>query len=311
MANFSRRNFVKGIGVAVSASVLPITTNAEIFLQPLVRAKDIHRILGCNIRVALPDDDAVGKGWKDRKEICIKIIKAQKADIIGMQEVLRNQAEDIQKALPDYFSFGFDGPEMDINKETYNGIAKNLVIFSKKRYDFISAGCYWLSETPEIAGSLSWNTARARHVNWVRLRDKVSGKEFRVLATHLDHKAQEARNKQAEMIVRESAQYTVDFPQFLIGDFNVDAKNPVFNIITDGNWTESYTKVHGPEDPGATYHNFLGPVFSKSKSKKTGKIDFIFTKGNVEVENAKIIYDQVNGVYPSDHYFISSDVKLV
>ncbi|MGM9477466.1 endonuclease/exonuclease/phosphatase family protein [Pedobacter sp. GSP4] len=309
MTTFSRRNFIKGLGIAASASVLPVSANA--LMDKAYVKKSSHRILGCNIRVALPEDDALGRGWKARKEICIQTIKAQKPDIIGLQEVLRIQAEDIQKAMPNYFSFGFDGPEMDVNKETYNGIAKNLVIFSKKRYAMVSAGCYWLSETPEIGGSLAWNTARARHVNWVRLLDKDSGKEFRVLATHLDHKDQEARNKQGQMIVKESAQYIADFPQLLIGDFNVDMKNPVFNIITEGGWKESYLTAHGPNEPGATFHNFLGPAYLKTKEKQTGKIDFIFTRGKIEVQNAAIVYDEVNGVYPSDHYFVSADIGFI
>jgi len=307
----TRRNFVKGIGVVASASLWPLKSSANLLSGEHAFATNTHKILGCNIRVALPEDDAIGRGWKARKDSCIKVIQAQKPDIIGLQEVLRIQAEDFQKAMPDYFAFGFDGPEMDVNKETYNGIAKNLVIFSKKRYAMVSAGCYWLSETPEIGGSLAWNTARARHVNWVRLLDKKSGKEFRVLATHLDHKAQEARNKQGEMIVRESAQYTADFPQILIGDFNVDMKNPVFKIITNGGWSESYLTANGPNEPGPTFHNFLGPEYLKTKGTQTGKIDFIFTKGKIKTEIASIIYDQINGIYPSDHYFVSSNVSFI
>ncbi|RDC56392.1 endonuclease [Pedobacter chinensis] len=309
MSEFSRRNFVKSLGLVFSTTILGTQTQAISRFSETQRFENNHRILGCNIRVALPEDDALGRGWKARKDICIKIIKAQKPDIIGLQEVLRVQAEDIQKAMPDYFSFGFDGPEMDVNKETYNGIAKNLVVFSKKRYAMVSAGCYWLSETPEIGGSLAWDTARARHVNWVRLLDKKSGKEFRVMATHLDHKSQEARNKQGEMIIKESSQYQKDFPQLLIGDFNVDAKNPVFKIITDGGWNESYLTVHGNQEPGATFHNFLGNEYIKTNA--TGKIDFIFTRGQIQVQSANIIKDQINGIYPSDHYFVSTDISLI
>jgi endonuclease/exonuclease/phosphatase family metal-dependent hydrolase len=306
MSNFSRRNFVKGIGVALSATALPTLANASSVIFEQEKVKGSHRILSCNIRVALPEDDATGNGWKDRKDACIKIIKNQKPDIIGMQEVLRVQAEDIEKAFPDYYVFGFEGPEMDFNKDTYNGIAKNLVIFSKKRYTMTSAGNYWLSETPEIGGSLSWNTARARHVNWVRLRDNQTGKDFRVLAVHLDHKTQEARDKQAQMIIKECNQYQPEFPQILIGDFNVNEKNPVYKIITDAAWTDTYVAVNGDKEPIATFHGFKGDKYPK----KGSKIDFIFTKGNLKTESTSIIKDNVNGIYPSDHYFVSADVTF-
>ena len=58
MTNFSGRDFVKGVGIAVSASVLPNISNAEIISKSISSVNNIHRILGCNIRVALPEDDA-------------------------------------------------------------------------------------------------------------------------------------------------------------------------------------------------------------------------------------------------------------
>jgi len=304
--SLSRRNFIKGSSLVITASYL--SNSGMAMATPA--DKNIHKVLGCNIRVALPEDEAIGRGWDVRKKACIKLIKAQKADLIGFQEVLKVQAEDLKNEMPDYGCFGFEGPEMDINPETYNGIAKNLVMYAKKRYEMISAGCYWLSETPEIGGSKSWNTARARHVNWLRLKDKKTGKQFRVMAVHLDHKDQEARNKQGQLIVKESEQYAADFPQLLIGDFNVDATNPVYRILTAGNWKDSYRDIHGELEPGPTFHNFLGKEYSKSTDKKTGKIDFIFTKGNIKTTGAQIIDDEVDGMYPSDHYFVSAEIAF-
>ena len=310
MSEVSRREFVKGLGIAVSATCLPLASFGETTDLGLKPGAVSHRVLGCNIRVALPEDDAIGRGWSARKKACIQLIKEQKPDLIGFQEVLKVQADDLKKEMPDYGYFGFEGPEMDVNPETYNGIAKNLVMYSKKRYEMLSAGCYWLSETPEIGGSKSWNTARARHVNWLRLKDRASGKEFRVMAVHLDHKDQEARNKQGQLIVKESAQYLPDFPQLLIGDFNVDATNPVYGIITGGGWVDTYRSIHGNAEPGATFHNFLGNAYKNAAGKTTGKIDFIFTKGKFKAEAATIIKDQVDGMYPSDHYFVSTEVSF-
>ncbi len=310
MSNQSRRNFIKGAGIAVSASCLPIAGIAASLVQPEDQGSQFHRVLGCNIRVALPEDDAVGRGWSARKKACIQVIKAQKPDLIGFQEVLKVQADDLKKEMSDYGCFGFEGPEMDVNPETYNGIAKNLVLYAKKRYEMISGGCYWLSETPEIGGSKSWNTARARHVNWLRLKDRQTNKEFRIMAVHLDHKDQEARNKQGQLIVRESSQYTADFPQLLIGDFNVDASNPVYTIITDGGWTDTYRVIHGAAEPGPTFHNFLGKDYAKTKPKN-GKIDFIFTRGKIDTKAAGIVYDQPNGIYPSDHFFVNAEIRLL
>ncbi len=308
MSNLNRRRFLKSTSIVAAAACLPGVANAEELILLPNSSANSHRVMGCNIRVALPEDDALGRGWSARKKSCIGIIKAQKADLIGFQEVLKVQADDLKKAMPDYGCFGFEGPEMDVNPETYNGIAKNLVMYTKKRYEFVGAGTYWLSETPEIGGSKSWNTARARHVNWLRLKDKNTGLEFRVMAVHLDHKEQEARNKQGQLIVRESSQYLSDFPQLLIGDFNVTATNPVYGIITAGGWKDTYTEINGDKDPGATFHNFEGTNYAKAKTN--GRIDFIFTKGKFKTISSHIVYDQLDGVYPSDHFFIMSEVAF-
>ena len=135
--------------------------------------------------------------------------------------------EDLERGLPEFASFGFVGPEMDARQVGYPGIAKNPILYSRARYDLVAAGGFWLSETPHLPGSLSWDSARARHVNWVRLRDRASHRQFRVLNTHLDHQSQRAREEQIKMILAEAAFYPADFPQFLAGDFNAGAANPV------------------------------------------------------------------------------------
>lgn len=266
-----------------------------------------HKIMSCNIRVALDEDEAKGFGWNDRKDICIQIIGSYNPDIICLQEVLKVQYQDIKKAFAGYMAFGFEGPEMDAHPEGYHGIAKNVIFFSREKYEFVSSGCYWLSETPHIAGSKSWETARARHCNWVRLKDKVTGKEFRVLDVHLDHISQGAKEGQINMIINEAAQYDKNFPQLLAGDYNSDIKNNVIKVIKSSGWTDTYSVIHGEVETGRTMHAFKG---IKAKPGQNGRIDFIFSSGPVKTIASELIKDEVNGKYPSDHYFIYADVIL-
>ena len=176
----------------------------------------------------------------------------------------------------------------------------------------ISAGGFWLSETPHIAGSVSWDSARPRFVNWVDLRERDSGREFRVWNGHLDHIGQVARERQAQLIVEAANALADDLPQLLTADFNADAANPAIEIIKAGGWLDTYAAVHGPDDPGFTFHAFLGPRFVESRppEKINGKIDFIFCRGPVKTLAANIIRDSRAGRYPSDHYFGSAEVEL-
>src|SRR5690606_25833383 len=151
--------------------------------------------------VDLPEDEAKGFGWQHRKDICAKVIADEKPDIICLQEVLKGQFEDLKSAFPQFQGFGFDGPEMDAHTLGYHGIAKNPILFSDDRYALVSGGTYWLSETPLKAGSISWGSARARHANYIRLQDKKSKREFRVVNLHLDHISQEARENQIQVVL--------------------------------------------------------------------------------------------------------------
>lgn len=152
---------------------------------------------------------------------------------------------------------------------------------------------------------MAWETARARHVNWVRLKEKNTGKVFRVLNTHFDHVSKEAKQKSAEMILKESDQYPENFPQILAGDFNSDVTSSPIRTLRS-KWEDSFSVLHNDIDPGFTVHGFIGP---KASTKK-GKVDFIFHRGPVEVRKAAVIKDNRNGVYPSDHYFVSATLKL-
>lgn len=300
----SRRKFVQGLGTVLLSPLVPQIG----FSKTTSANKTTHHILSCNIRVALPEDEAQGLGWSHRKKICIQIIKAKKPDIICLQEVLKVQSDDMRKSFPGFISFGFEGPEMDANPTGYHGIAKNPIMFSRSRYELISAGCFWLSETPQIAGSKSWDTARARHANWVRLREHNTNNEFRVINTHLDHVSQNAREMQVKMILDESKQYPATFAQIFTGDFNEDATNRVITLIKEAGWVDTYSQVHGDSDPGFTGHGFLGPKHGE-KAKK-GKIDFIFSRSTMGTSAASVIRDAVNGQYPSDHYFVSAAVDM-
>lgn len=306
-----RRAFLKNIGLVASLPALGRVAFAAADAPAKQAAASVHTILSCNIRVALPEDEATGNGWSARRDLCLDVIRAQKPDLICFQEVIRVQMVDLEKGLPTHAGFGFEGPEMDVRMVGYQGIAKNPIFYSRERYEFVSAGSFWLSETPHIPGSLSWESARARHVNWVRLRDRATQRQFRVLSTHLDHVSQPAREEQIKLILAEAATYAPEFPQILAGDFNASAANQVFKLVLDAGWKDSHQESPEPHDDGNTTHGFLGENNKKSEAaKKRGPIDFIFTQGPISTLSWKIVRDSREGRYPSDHYFIAAKLSF-
>lgn len=274
--------------------------------------RHIHRVMTCNIRIAgLPDDDSIpGRKWEDRRDVMLKVILSRKPDIVCTQEVIYKSYAYMKAKMKGYQSYGFAGPEMDPYTDGYHFIGKNVIFWKSDRYEFVSSGCYWLSDHPEIGGSVAWGTARARHCNWVRLRDKSSGVEFRVMDIHLDHISEAARQAQMKMAVAEAAQYASDFPQILCGDFNSGITSVAVKCLHEAGWNDSYEAIHGAEEVGYTAHNFKGPDRYKGTDKIGRRIDFIFSHGPVKSLDSEILKDCVNGIYPSDHYFMYSDLEF-
>jgi len=252
-------------------------------------------ILTCNIRCFGAED---GKNnWVYRKKFCVEVMEAQSPDIICFQEMWAEQFTDMFSLLPGFESYAMvDEP---------NGRRPlNCIFYRSNAFTRISAGGFWLSETPHVAGSKSWDSACVRLANWIRLEDCATGMEFRVVNTHLDHVSQVAREHQAGLIVEDAGAYPEDYVQILTGDMNCDSRNKVIDIFKAGGWIDTYNCVHGTEDPGHTYHEFLGHKYNSP----IGKMDWIFTKGPSKVTGATLITDSVDGKYPSDHYFVSATI---
>lgn len=254
-------------------------------------------ILSSNIRCSGALDGQ--NGWTHRKDLCTRVIRSRSPDIVCFQEMCEDQFRDMACACPEYQTYAMiDEP---CGPHPMNGI-----FYRRAAYACLSAGGYWLSQTPHVAGSKSWDSACIRLANWIRLEDKTSGATFRVINTHLDHEGQTARENQARLIVEDTQAYPTDYAQVLTGDMNCDSRNRAIQIFKAGGWIDTYGVMHGTEDPGPTYHEFLGP----KSSSLTGKMDWIFVKGKLRIREAEVIRDSSDGRFPSDHYFISATLEV-
>ncbi len=252
------------------------------------------KILSCNIRTSLARDGE--NAWERRKDFCARVIRAQSADVIGFQEMSAVQYADLEAALPAYAVYA-------LVDEPCGDRPQNAIFYRRDAFRLVSAAGYWLSQTPHVAGSRSWDSACVRLANWVRLQDRSTGFEFRLVNTHLDHISQPAREGQAALLVEDARAYPPEYPQILTGDLNANAANRAIAMLQAGGWIDT-GGARGGGDPGLTFHAFQGPATASAE----GKIDWIFTRGTLAVLGAEIIRDSENGRFPSDHYFVSAVV---
>ena len=257
------------------------------------------KIMTCNIRSwgANDGDDS----WVHRKDFCIETIRSREPDIIGFQEMWTEHFADLK---PEFAEFDFYG----MIDEPLGRHPMDTIFYRREAFDLVSSGGYWLSETPHVTGSKSWDSACVRLANWVRLFDRDSQKEFRMINTHLDHRGQVARENQARIICEDAKAYPESYPQFLTGDLNCDHQNPAIGVLKEQGWGDTYGVIHGTEAPGFTFHAFKGPKFAESS--RCDKMDWVFARGEINVLNAEVIDDDQNGRFPSDHYFVLAEVSL-
>ena len=244
--------------------------------------------------------------WKHRRPFVIELLKKQQADVIGTQEALRFQLDEIRGELDHYGEIGV-GRDDGLHSGEYNAI-----LYRTDRFRVGESGTFWFSETPAHAGSRSWGNRLPRICSWALLIEKNSGKGFYIYNVHLDTWSQESRRKSIDLLLRKVRNRHHDYPLLITGDFNINERNPIIRFLKGGSdengelspvkLIDTYRAVH-PKAAGGTFNLFWGYRYGP-------KIDYIFAEATTDVLSTEIIRDSFNGRYPSDHFPITAKVLL-
>lgn len=230
-----------------------------------------------NIRYDNPEDGL--NNWKYRKDKVADFIKNQHIDIIGMQEVLHNQLEDLKERLPQYAEVGV-GREDGKTKGEYSPL-----FFRKDKFELLASNTFWLSQYPDSAGFIGWDGACTRIATWAKLKDKKTGKIFMAVNTHFDHVGTEARKNSALLIIKKIKEIVGTQPAVLTGDFNVSDKWEAYKTITSNAFVmkDAYKVAAKREGVNYTFHDW-----GKVPMKEREKIDYIFVTPQITVLDAYI-----------------------
>lgn len=261
-------------------------------------ASEALRVMSYNVRNSRAQDGE--DAWALRKAYFAAPIDAFAPDLIGFQEVLEDQHDFLTERMPGY---GFRGVARDDGKRKGEW---SCVAYRKDRFEEVRHGDFWLSETPKVVGSISWDAALTRICSWVRLREKATGKEIVFANTHFDHKGVVARQEASRVLSRELSAIAQGVPAILIGDFNITEDNPAYAVLvrptTPGaiRWTDAYRTIHPTRKPDeASFNGFKATTVGS-------RIDFIFHTEHFKATAAEIVRWTKDGRYPSDHYPVTA-----
>jgi endonuclease/exonuclease/phosphatase family metal-dependent hydrolase len=250
-------------------------------------------VMTFNIRLDTPVDKS--NAWTYRKDFAASCIAFYETDIVGLQEVIHHQLEDLQTRLPEYGALGVG------RSDGKTGGEYSAIMYRKDRFEVLESETFWLSEDPKAVGVKGWDAACERVVTWGHFKDKQTGKDFYFVNTHFDHRGQVARRESSKLLLSKLKEIAKDKPVIVTGDFNSISTSEVIGILTDKsspyhlqNTYDLSPLKYGPE---SSFHNFGSIPVDKRKI-----IDYIFIRGNIKTVRHGIIDDvKDNGLYLSDH----------
>ncbi|MFG0245272.1 MAG: endonuclease/exonuclease/phosphatase family protein [Phycisphaerales bacterium JB052] len=248
-----------------------------------------------NLRYGTANDG--DNSWPNRDHLVMGVFDARNADIVGVQEALAFQLDEITEAHPNYGVIGV-GRDDAKTKGEYSAI-----LYRTDRFIVDRSGTFWLSDTPETVASTSWGNSIPRICTWARLIDRKSDAAIYAFNAHYDHRSQESREKSSRLILERIAGRLHDDPVVLLGDFNAGELNLAITSLIDSGLIHTYRETHPDETTVGTFNAFRG--------KSDGEmIDHILVSPGVKILNADIDRTNDNGQYPSDHNPVWTTIEL-
>ena len=262
------------------------------------------RVMSFNIRYGTAADG--DNHWDRRREFVVETIRAFDPDLLGTQETLGFQRDYLREQLPGYAAIGVgrnDGREEGEMMALY---------YREERFEPIEQGHFWLSETPEVIGSKSWDSSLPRMVTWVRLRDRrqPDAPPITFFNTHFDHVGTTARLESARLLRTRIATAAQSGPVIVTGDFNAGEPSP------------PYEALFGPlgEEPSPVVDAYRAAHPERSRNEGTfsgfvengtsgPRIDWIGVTRDWIVQEAAIDRTAREGRTPSDHFPVTATLS--
>lgn len=268
-------------------------------------ARQPFTVMSFNLRCPLPENTPGGQPghpdyWVERLPAIVEVLREHRPTIVGTQEGVTDQLDQIVAALPHYEVIG-EGREI-------GGVGEHsAILVDTGRVEVRECTQFWLSETPDEPGSRSWGSSCTRVAVVADLL--LDGSTHLTAAnTHLDHISAEARLRGVETLLTRLP----DEGRAIIvtGDFNCEAgvAEPWQALSAAGlsdTWLDEQRA--GDRDGVDTFHGYAEPTKAGATAER---IDWIMASSDLSIIDAAIVTDRAQGVWPSDHWPVAATLSL-
>ncbi len=256
-------------------------------------------VMSFNIRYGTANDGE--NSWPKRKHLVMDVVRETRPEILGLQEALRFQLDEIKTQFPNLQEVGV-GRSDGKTKGEYAAI-----LYDRQRFRLILQDTFWFSETPHKVASTSWGNSIPRICTTVELLDRHTQRSIVVYNVHWDHESQPSRESSAKLLVDRIRTSKADSISTLVfGDFNAGEQNPAFTTLLGDKslgLRDSFRARHPEETEVGTFNGFKGQTAGQ-------KIDAVLVDGTWEVLDSGIFRSPKGKPSPSDHFPVWAQLRL-
>ena len=268
-------------------------------------------VMSFNIRYGTANDGE--NHWTNRRDMLFALLRTENPDLIGLQEALRFQIDEILAAVPGYAVVGVGRDDGKAAGEM------SAILFRTARFHVAASGTFWFSDTPEIPGSKSWGNRITRIASWARFVDR-DGSAFIHYNLHLDHESQPSREKSTTLLLqRITARPVASEPVIVTGDFNAGESNPALHVLVG---PAGPAAVQAPGRDAAAVHRHLPRGASRREGSRhvhqlrlradVGREDRLRAgaAGHRPSSTRPSCAPAMDRRYPSDHFPVTARIRL-
>lgn len=270
---------------------------ASLAAAPETAPADALTIMSYNVRFGTADDGP--DAWDLRKDFLVETVRKHAPTILGTQECLDFQAGYLVEQLSGYGWIG-------LGREEDGGGEMTAVLYQKSRLLPLESGHFWLSETPDVPASKSWDSSLPRIATWVKFFDRTTQRPFYYYNTHFDHRGAVARLESARLLQSRIATLHPKVPVVLTGDFNTHGGDTEpWKALTIGTLVDLWDVAKERKGVANTWNGFAIPDPTQAR-----RIDWILATQGVAALSCEIDAVEREGRFPSDHMPVIAKILL-
>ncbi|MFI5662618.1 endonuclease/exonuclease/phosphatase family protein [Streptomyces sp. NPDC051684] len=255
------------------------------------------RVMTLNLHVDWPGSP---HPWRERRPLVAELLRGARPHLLGTQEGLRGPLRELAD---------------DLGRERYGWVGQGreggdrgefmAVGYDRERFEVLEHGHFWLSDTPEVAGSETWGGGCPRMVTWLRLRDLPTGSELLAANTHFDHASAHARTRAARLLGARLNDLAPDVARVVTGDFNTAAGGEVHAaLLSTAGLVDTWDAAERRGPALGTFHDY-GPPEPDGE-----RIDWILVSPGTQVHEVVLDEFTRGGRRPTDHLPVRAQIRL-